>query len=296
MKNLKINNKLLLRIKALGLGLALMTTPLALTGCNNNEKKESLYATIENNKDNTYIDEIIKNENLQELESDMYHLDEALTFLKETDKLGLSDKLFVIPEETIEEYKYLSSEERNELIKEYINTKNKLKKDKKNTSLSEQLKSLERRIINIRTLDANFINDNDNNILVELNKLALKTEGLESNNKPEDYKYVTVSVNYKPNKNIDDDNYLEYNGNKYSYTQTKGATKVIRNSLRELLREDNNNNSNFLSEKRVNKDIKTLNAIKELIENKNSWKIEKKSILEELFDDSDVKYKIKARK
>ncbi|MBR3162182.1 MAG: hypothetical protein IKF19_05575 [Bacilli bacterium] len=291
-----IINSLNIRKKVFGLGVVLMTTPIALTGCKDNNKNKSLFATIENNRDNTYIDEIIENEKLQGLEQKMYHLDDALTFLKTTDKLGLSSNFYVIPDDLIEKYNndLLTSEERKNLIDEYQKTKKELKKDKNNSTVQQKLDSLDKEITNIRTLDANFIQEEGKDILIEASKLALKTEFLENKQKPEDYSNVEIKISYKPNNSADDDNVIEYFDDKYSFTKIKGPAKEIKNSLRKYLKKADNN-SNFLSEKTVNQYIKTLDSIKQLIVINNSWSLKKKGAIEKLFNDSDVNYKIKRK-
>ena len=81
--NLKINNALL-KAKKIGFTFALVLTPLALTGCNKKISETSIEKTIEQNKEDTYMDSIFNaNKNLKKGIND---LEKALSDDSENEK------------------------------------------------------------------------------------------------------------------------------------------------------------------------------------------------------------------
>lgn len=131
MKDNNIIKNLIVRAKPLALSFVLMATPLATTGCYKKVSETNVEKTIEQNKSNTYMDSVLKNnkelkENIKNLEAALAadpNNEEAKEFIIANTKSILEESLLALIKSTMCDANNESAKNYNDYIINYQNDK-----------------------------------------------------------------------------------------------------------------------------------------------------------------------------
>lgn len=203
MKDLKIKAKNIIVSGKIFLTLALCgTVGIGLTGCGSEEVpaiEESLATSIENNKEDTYFDEVLATESNTEKEyqETIYNLEDTLKIVTklETIKYDQSLKFNDLSEETQEELMSLSNDEIIALIEEY---------EQGGKNFVEESRLLQK-LVFLKEYSREQIAENGLSVAEEMLKMVIKSRacevsGLEAEN------YEDCSIAPQPSKYADPEN------------------------------------------------------------------------------------------